>query len=82
MGAGVVANLAVWFALQVLFHAHAPFRAGPIRLDLPVLSSIDWTALGLAVLAALCMFRFRLGVMPTLGITAVAGLVVRLILMA
>ncbi len=79
---GVVANLAVWFALQVLFHAHAPFRAGPIRLDLPVLSSIDWTALGLAVLAALCMFRFRLGVMPTLGITAVAGLVVRLILMA
>ena len=29
----------------------------------------------LALLAALCLFRLRLGVLPTLGVTAAAGLV-------
>jgi chromate transporter len=75
---GVVANLAVWFALRVLFRDHRAVQAGPIALDVPVLSSIDLAALALAALAAVCLFRFKLGILRTLGITAAAGLALRL----
>lgn len=75
---GVIANLAVWFGLRVLFREMRPVEAGPIGFEVPVLPSVDPAALGLAVLAAHCLFRFRLGVLRTLGITAAAGLVLRL----
>ena len=52
---------------------------GPAALELPVLSSLDLAALALASLAALCLFRFRLGVPRTLGITAASGLVLGLV---
>jgi chromate transporter len=74
---GVVTNLAVWFALRVLFDDRQTVQAGPIALDVPVLGSIDFAALALAALAAVCLFRFKLGVLRTLGITAAAGLVLR-----
>jgi chromate transporter len=75
---GVVANLAVWFGLRVLFRDQQTVQAGPVALDLPVLASIDIAALALAALAAVCLFRFKLGILRTLGITAVAGLALRL----
>jgi chromate transporter len=75
---GVVGNLAVWFALQVIFRDHVALRAGPLAVDLPVLTSIDFAALALAVLAAVCLFRLKRGVLQTLGISAAAGLILRL----
>jgi chromate transporter len=75
---GVVGNLAVWFALQVLFHDHTALRTGPLALEIPVFSSIDLAAVALATLAALCLFRLKRGVLQTLGITAAAGLILRL----
>ena len=77
---GVVANLAVWFALRVLFQEHSAVRAGPVALDLPIPGSIDLPALALALLAAICLFRLKQGVLRTLGITAAAGLVLRLVI--
>jgi chromate transporter len=77
---GVIANLAVWFALHVLFRDHTVLRAGPLTLDVPVPTSIDLAALALAALAAVCLFRLKRGVLQTLGITALAGLVLRLAL--
>jgi chromate transporter len=74
---GVIANLAVWFALQVLFSRHAP---GPVGIELPVLASLDPAALGLAVVAAVALFGFKLGVLRTLGITAGLGIALRLAL--
>jgi chromate transporter len=75
---GVVANLAVWFALQVVFRDHTQFAAGPVAVQVPVFASIDLTALALAVVAAVCLFRLKLGVLRTLGITAALGLAVRM----
>ena len=75
---GVVGNLAVWFALQVLFRDHFPLRAGPLAVDVPVLASIDLAAMALAVLAGVCLFRLKRGVLQTLGITACAGLILHL----
>ncbi len=77
---GVVANLAVWFGLRVLFQQMQAVQLGPVAVELLVLTSLDLTALGLAVLSAICLFRLRLGVVKTLGIAAGAGLLVRLVL--
>ena len=49
---GVVANLAIWFGLRVLFTRHEPFALGPISVALPIPSSLDSAAAALAVLAA------------------------------
>ena len=75
---GVVANLAVWFALHVVFRDHTAFRAGPVAIDLPIPASIDLAALALAAVAAFCLFRIKLGVLRTLGIAAGLGVIVRM----
>ncbi len=74
---GVIANLAVWFALHVVFREQDAMRLGPVVVDVPVLGSVDQGALGLAILAAACLFPLKLGVLRTLGITAAAGLALR-----
>ena len=75
---GVVGNLAVWFARQVSFRDHEVMHFGVASIALPVLASIDPGALALAALAAVCLFRLKLGVLRTLGIAAAAGVVLRL----
>jgi chromate transporter len=74
---GVIANLAVWFGLRVIFAEVRAVPVGPMTLDVPVAASLDPAALLLAVLAGVCLFRMKLGVVQTLGIAALAGLVVK-----
>ncbi|MCU0945116.1 MAG: chromate efflux transporter [Rubritepida sp.] len=73
---GVIANLALWFALRVVFTRMVD---GPFALELPALTSIQPFALALSLLAGLCLFRWKLGLLRTLGVTAVAGLLVRVV---
>jgi chromate transporter len=68
---GVIANLALWFGLRVLF--------GEMAGRWPVPSSLQWDAVLLALVAAACLFGLRLGVAATLGIAALAGLALRMI---
>ncbi len=75
---GVVANLALWFGLRVLFQQLRPVALGPVALEVPVLTSLDGAALALAALAAVCLFRLKLGVLKTLAICATSGLLLRL----
>ena len=75
---GVIANLAVWFGLRVLFTEMTRTTIGPLPLEYPVFASLDMHALLLALLAAVCLFRLKLGVVQTLAIAAVAGLVLQL----
>jgi chromate transporter len=70
---GVVLSLAVWFALHVLFAEVRSVQSGPFHLDLPVLASFDPLAAGIAALAALALFRFKLGMVWVLGLAALAG---------
>lgn len=72
---GVIANLALWFGLHVLFREQVPLVLGPITLDLPRIGSLDPYVLGLAALAALSLFALHQGLGRTLAITAIAGLV-------
>ncbi|AXU19184.1 chromate transporter [Novosphingobium sp. THN1] len=72
---GVIANLTLWFVLHVLFARIAPISAGPITLDLPDIASLDWKALVITVASAVMIFRLRMGIITTLGVCALAGLV-------
>jgi chromate transporter len=72
---GVVMNLALWFALHVVFREVRDLPGiGP---DLPVLSSIDWAAAGLAAAAMIAMLRFKVGMIPTLACCAAAGVLLK-----
>ena len=75
---GVILNLTLWFALQVLFAEVRLYEMMPVRIHLPVVSSLDWGALGLLAVAALLLFRFHLGVVATLAVCALAGMLLRL----
>ncbi len=74
----MILNLAIWFALHVVFDAHRAVSLGPIRLDLPVLSSLDIWAAILAALALLAVFRLKLGMATVLAGAAGAGLLLYL----
>ncbi len=71
---GVILNLAVWFAVQTIFQTTTQ-AVGPLRVDVPVWSTIDGAALLLSVGALIAMLRFKLGVVWTLLGAAVLGAV-------
>ena len=72
---GVILNLTVWFALNVLFRSITETWAGPLRLYLPELASLNWIALGLSVLAVALLFKLHWGIISTLAVCAASALV-------
>jgi chromate transporter len=68
---GVVMNLALWFALHVVFGV--VHRVG-LGMEVPVLSSLDWRAALLAAAAMVAMLKLKIGMLPTLAGSALAGL--------
>lgn len=73
---GVIANLSLWFALHVLFHTVERTAVGPLRFDMPELTSLDWRAAVLSLAALLLVFGIRWNVLKSLGAMAVIGLAV------
>jgi chromate transporter len=71
---GVVLNLAIWFAIHTVFRQVIPVRAFPLSFDAPVLASVDPWALLLSLAAALAIFRFKAGMIPTLAASCLAGI--------
>ena len=74
---GVILNLALWFALHVLFAALTEAQLGPLRLLHPVWSSLDAPAALLAALALVLLVGTRLGMLGTLLVCGLAGAVLR-----
>lgn len=71
---GVILNLAIWFAIHVVWTEVRRVEAGPLSLELPVLGSIDWAAAALSALALIAVFRLKLGMATVLGGAALLGL--------
>src|SRR5206468_8176836 len=63
---GVVLNLAVWFAIHAVFSAVDPVRVFPFAFDAPRWSSVNPWALALSIAAVVAIFRFKIGMIPTL----------------
>ncbi len=64
---GVIANLALWFAVHLVF-------AQVLPSGMPVWSSLDWRPVLIGALAALLLFGFKRGVLHVLCASAVAAL--------
>lgn len=72
---GVVLNLAVWFALHTLFGTVESMEVGPAVFLVPDLSTLDWRAVLIAVGAVIALFRYKTGMLATLGVAAMTGVV-------
>ena len=73
---GVILNLAIWFAIHVLFAKVGIVQWGIASLPLPDLASLDAAALGLAVFAIVALSRFKLGVPLVLLLCAGIGMAI------
>ncbi|TIX05394.1 MAG: chromate efflux transporter, partial [Mesorhizobium sp.] len=67
---GVIMNLALWFGLHVIF---GEVRNIGLGMDVPVLSSIDWRAALLSCAAMIAILKLKIGMLPTLAGSALAG---------
>ena len=76
---GVIANLAVYFAVHTLFATTHPWRWGPLQLDLPEPASLRPVPLVIAAAALVMIFRLRWSVPRTLVVCAGLGLAAALV---
>ena len=76
---GVIANLALFFALNTLFDSVSIETFGPLRLQVPQLGSFDPLAAVVAAIAFVLLFKLRWSVLRTLGACAATGAVLYLI---
>ncbi|WP_269930631.1 chromate efflux transporter [Aminobacter sp. HY435] len=71
---GIIANLAVWFALHVLFGSFREIAWGPLVLPAPDFGRFDWVAAGIAVGAGLALVRYKANMIVVLAASALAGM--------
>ncbi len=76
---GVIANLALWFALHVFFARTNVVEWGPLRATVPDIAAFDPRAAALAALAAYALFRLKLGIVPVLTLAGAIGVALRMI---
>ncbi|HEX3130206.1 MAG TPA: chromate efflux transporter [Thermoanaerobaculia bacterium] len=72
---GVILNLAVWFSLHTLFAKVDEIRRFGVRLQVPEWSTLNPAALVIAGFAFLALFRWKIGMLKTLAVSAAMGLV-------
>ncbi|MGH8969797.1 MAG: chromate transporter, partial [Actinomycetes bacterium] len=70
---GVIANLALYFALHTLFADTSMVEWGPVGFEVPVPSSLRPFAVLIAAMAAVLLFKLRWSVLRTLGVCALLG---------
>jgi chromate transporter len=76
---GVIANLALYFALHTLFDDTRTLSLGPAGLLVPEASSYVWEAWVVAAVAFLLVFRLRWSVLRVLAACAGLGLLLGLV---
>jgi chromate transporter len=76
---GVIANLAVFFALHNLFARARTVAWGPIDVDIPVFGSWDPTAFAITAIALALIFWRKWSTLRTLGTCALVGLAAQLL---
>ncbi len=72
---GIIANLAVFFAVHTLFSDVSASRSyGPLRLEVPYWSTISPRAVVIAGVAFVLIFRIKWSVLRVLGACALLGI--------
>lgn len=70
---GVIGNLAVWFAVHVLFQEVGTSSLGWLRMPLPNIATLEWRAPVVLVLSAVAMLRLHWSMWTTLAGAAILG---------
>ncbi len=70
---GVIAFLATWFGLRLLFGELRQVEGFGLAVQLPVLASIDPLAVSLSLVAAVLLFVLRLGLFSVVALSALGG---------
>ena len=73
---GVIANLAVTFAVHTLFQQVRDVDTWGGTVPVPVWSTLDGFALAVAAVSFVGLWRFRWKILPVIGASALAGLIV------
>jgi len=76
---GVILNLAAWFALNTVFGSLREVHVFGGRLQVPVWNTVNIPSLFIGALAMLAIFRFKMGVIQTLGFSAILGVLYHLV---
>lgn len=76
---GVILNLALWFALHVLFGKVSEVSVYGVRLYIPELGTFHLDSLVLAIVAIVAIFYFKMGMMKTMGLSVVLGVIYQLL---
>jgi chromate transporter len=71
---GVIANLALYFAINTLFAHTSTVTAGPLSVLLPDVTTLRPVPLAITAVAGVLLFAVRWPVLRTLGVCAVLGL--------
>ena len=67
---GVIAALALWFAIHALFTAQQAVSWGPVGLQAPVWTSLQWPSVLIAFVTALLAFRLHWATLRLIGVAA------------
>jgi chromate transporter len=76
---GVIANLAVWFGLHVLFAQVGEIRFGPLGIPVPEIATFDFASALIAVAAGIALLRYHANLFTVLGGAALAGVIALLL---
>ena len=76
---GVILTFAIRFGTRTIFTESVPISGFGLDFSLPNFASADPWALAIAVVAAIAMFRFRLGMVATLAASCAIGTIPYLI---
>lgn len=70
---GVIINLGLWFAMNVLFTKVNCYQYGYLSIQFPDVTTLQFSELLLTIVAAILLFRFKLSVLKTIAITSLTG---------
>lgn len=71
---GVIFNLSLWFVLNALFLKNIDVKNSIFDFSYPVLSSMDYMAAGICLIANFMQFKLKSGLFTILGVCTVLGI--------
>ena len=74
---GVIANLALWFGLHVLFGTVGELNFGPLALPMPDVATFVPAAAIIALASAIALLRYHANLIAVLALAALCGIAVR-----
>ncbi|MDA8793675.1 chromate efflux transporter [Bacteriovoracaceae bacterium] len=76
---GVIFNLSLWFVMNSLFLDSVKLKSNIFDFSYPLISSIDYFAMGICLVALIMQFKFKRGLFEILGVCTGLGILVKFI---